>query len=164
MVKLYTDGGFRPKYKLGAHAYIILSAGELIDSDSQCVSVQPGKKVTSITMEMTAAINAFEALLSRNDIGEDKYVYLITDNQYVQLGLTEWYDRWKRNNWRGSNNKQVQNLRLWRKLHKLYVKAQRKYSAVIIQWTQGHGSDEFNNIVDTMCNKSMDEFIINIQK
>lgn len=164
MIKIYTDGGFRPKYRIGAYGYIILSGGQLINSHSQVVAMQPGTKVTSITMEMTAAIEAFEALLAMNDNGKGKYVYLITDSQHVQLGLTEWYDRWKVNNWRGANNKLVENLKLWRKLHKLYTRTKRKYSAVTVQWTQAHGTDEFNNHVDELCNKAMDEWIINIRK
>lgn len=164
MINIYTDGGFRPKYKIGAYAYIILSGGQIVNSECEAVILQPEMKVTNITMEMTAAIKGLETLLAKQEDGKGKHVYLITDSQYVQLGLTEWYTRWRTNGWRGANGKRVQNLEKWKKLYKLYMKVKKQYSSMTVQWTRGHSNDEFNNQVDRMCNVAMDEYVINMKK
>ena len=58
-------------------------------------------------MELTAAIEALEALKSPSD------VELYTDSNYLRGGITGWIKGWKRNGWRTSDKKPVKNVELW---------------------------------------------------
>ncbi len=67
-------------------------------------------ETTNNRMELMAAIRGLEALKSGSRAA------LYTDSQYVQKGITEWIDKWKRNGWRTAARKPVKNEDLWRRL------------------------------------------------
>lgn len=163
MIKVYTDGGYRPKYNLGAYAYMIIDNKDLLDSFDKAVSFDEIDKLTNNTMEMTAAIKGLSRILTKN-YDKDNDVYFITDSQYVQLGLTKWYQSWKSNSWKNSANKKVKNIKLWHQLHSLYVQCQNKFNTITIQWVEGHSGDTMNEIVDELCNIAMDAHILKVDK
>jgi ribonuclease HI len=65
---------------------------------------------TNNRMELMAAIKALESLPAKSNIK------LNTDSAYVRNGITEWIIRWKKNGWKNSNKKPVENKDLWQRL------------------------------------------------
>ena len=88
VVKIYTDGSCSPNPGAGGWGAVLLygtTQKELqgYEADS-----------TNNRMELTAPIAALESL------EESCSVTIYTDSAYVQEGITEWIDGWKRNGWK----------------------------------------------------------------
>lgn len=162
VIKIYTDGGYRRKSKLGAYAYVILINGVIVKEYKLAVPQNEGIKVTNNTMEMNAVLKALNWLVSNGYKAEDYVVYVWTDSQYVQLGLTEWIHNWKKNGWKNASRKPIENKDLWNKLDNLFNNLGKVYKSINIQWVEGHSGDEWNDKVDALCNEAMDEYVINV--
>lgn len=167
LIKIYTDGGYRAKSKLGAYSFIVIDDTGLVEEKAKCVPESPsGIKVTNNTMELTAVIQALKyinGLVSNGLSTKECYVYLWTDSQYVQLGLTQWINNWKSNGWRTASNKRVLNKNLWIELDNLYLNLSKKIKSFSFQWVEGHNGNEYNERADEMCNEVMDNYIINVK-
>lgn len=142
---IYTDGGCHPNPGLGACAFVILS-------DGQIIAQQAYKKMKSTNneMEMSAII---AALMWIREYSPDSRVYLNTDSQYVQLGITKWIKGWKKKQWKTSKGKDVKNKELWLKLNELVQKLD-----VHFQWVKGHSGDKWNDYVDQMCTDKINQY------
>ena len=166
VIKIYTDGGYRRKSKIGAYSYVTLIDDIIDKKESMAVPEINGLKVTNNTMELQAVIKSLSQLnwyMSNGYKTNNCIVYLWTDSQYVQLGLTEWIHNWKRNGWKNASNKPIHNKKLWIELNELFEKLNKFYKSINIQWVEGHSGDKWNDEVDKMCNNAMDNYIINIE-
>ena len=67
---------------------------------------------------------------------------LRTDSKYVIEGYTKWIINWKRNGWKTSAGKSVQNLDLWQKIDNLRIKG------LEMEFVKGHSGDKYNERVD----------------
>lgn len=153
VLNIYTDGGYRRQLGLGAHAYVIVdNSGKILQRHVKVHVEGNSVNVTNNTMEMMAVIKALNWTKSNGYNPEAHRIYVYTDSQYVQLGLTEWLPNWKRNNWRTSNRKPVKNKPLWMTLDKLWTF---EFPYLHLQWTQGHDGNKWNEEVDTMCTNAM---------
>ncbi len=92
---------------------------------------------TNNRMEMTAAIEALNALIEPCD------VILHTDSRYVIDGITKWVEGWKRKGWVNASKQPVRNADLW---HELIAAAGRH--KVDWQWVKGHDGHPENERVD----------------
>ena len=137
MIKIYTDGACSGNPGPGGWGYVILENGKLHTgkgSESQ---------TTNNRMELMAAIKALE------NARTDESLYLYTDSTYLQKGITEWIENWKKNNWITSSKKPVSNKDLWEKIDQLNLELDIKW-----KWVKAHQSD---NSEDTLYNNMADE-------
>ena len=137
MIKIYTDGACSGNPGPGGWGYVILENGKLHTgkgSESQ---------TTNNRMELIAAIKALESART------DESLYLYTDSTYLQKGITEWIENWKKNNWITSSKKPVSNKDLWEKIDQLNLELDIKW-----KWVKAHQSD---NSDDTLYNNMADE-------
>ncbi len=141
---IYTDGGCRGNPGLGAWAFYV---PKYTYAESEAVS-----DTTNNRMELIAAI---KSLLWIERVRPISMITVYTDSQYVQKGITEWLDKWLRNNWKASNRKPVLNKQLWEQLHMLNEQ-------MIIRWVwvKGHDNNEYNELCDTLVNESMSNISI----
>jgi ribonuclease HI len=141
-IHIYTDGGCSGNPGPGGWAYVILriEAGKPELIEEKCGG---SRDTTNNRMELSAALLALERALEL-DLGASR-VTLHTDSQYVQKGMTEWLENWKRKNWRTSAKEPVKNQDLWQRLD---VAA----SALPIQWkwVKGHAGDLYNERCDEL--------------
>lgn len=139
-IEIYTDGSCTPNPGVGTCAFIV--------TDSKQVLYQQGYKFpgqsTNNMMELSAVIKALEYVEKNH---KDQRVYIHMDSQYVQLGLAEWLEGWKRKNWRTASKKPVANADLWQELDAL----KSRLSKVQFQWVKGHNNNKFNTLVDQLC-------------
>ena len=99
---------------------------------------------TSNRMEMTAAIQALEALRRPST------VTLNTDSTYLRQGITSWIHRWKKNGWRTAGGQPVKNADLWRTLDSLITRHK-----VDWRWVKGHAGNPGNECADRLARKGL---------
>ena len=97
------------------------------------------QNTTNNRMELTAAIKTLEKLKTYKLKENFK---LRTDSKYVIEGYTKWITNWKRNGWKTSSGKSVQNLDLWQKIDQLRI------NGLIMEFVKGHSGDTQNDRVD----------------
>ena len=137
MIKIYTDGSCLGNPGFGGWAAIIFLNDKKIKIN--------GKKrnTTNNQMELMAPIKA----LKKIPVGEKVQIY--TDSRYVKMGITEWIESWKKNDWKTSGKKKVKNKDLWKELDRLSEKYQIKWL-----WVKGHSGDIVNEEVDQLAKEA----------
>ena len=114
--------------------------GLIIFNDNSEIEIGGSEEnTTNNRMELTAAIKTLEKL--KNFQLKENFK-LRTDSKYVIEGYTKWIINWKRNGWKTSAGKSVQNLDLWQKIDDLRIKG------LVMEFVKGHSGDEQNERVD----------------
>lgn len=137
-VLLFTDGACSGNPGPGGWAFILrhLATGK----ETRGSGGEP--LTTNNRMELSAVIKGLTRLKRRT------IVRVVTDSQYVCLGMTEWVTQWIRNNWRRgskSGSPPVKNVELWQKLVELCDK-----HAVEFEHVRGHAGHPENEECDEM--------------
>ena len=130
-LKIYTDGACSGNPGKGGWAAIILD-----DSNQYNISGSENN-TTNNRMELMAPIMALKKIKKKSEIT------IFTDSKYVKDGITDWIKKWKVNNWKNSNKKQVKNKDLWIKLDNACLKHK-----VTWKWVKAHSGNKYNNLVD----------------
>lgn len=97
---------------------------------------------TNNQMELTAAIRGLDALV------EDIPTIVLSDSEYVVLGMTGRLEKWRSNGWKSSNGP-VKNRAMWEQLDT--VSRPKKISWV---WVKGHNGHPLNEIADIAANNA----------
>ncbi len=114
--------------------------GLIIFNDNSKIEIGGSEEnTTNNRMELTAAIKTLEKL--KNFQLKENFK-LRTDSKYVIEGYTKWIINWKRNGWKTSAGKSVQNLDLWQKIDDLRIKG------LVMEFVKGHSGDKQNERVD----------------
>lgn len=131
---IYTDGAC--SYNPGPGGWgVVLIYGE---KQKQLSGFE--ENTTNNRMEIMAVIKALESLKQPCEVD------LYTDSAYVSNAfLQDWVSNWVKNNWRGSDKKQVKNKELWQKLLSLT-----EIHKVTFHKVKGHADNEFNNLCDKL--------------
>ncbi len=111
----------------------------IFDDKSQLEIGGSEQNTTNNRMELTAAIKTLEKLKTYKLKENFK---LRTDSKYVIEGYTKWIINWKRNGWKTSSGKSVQNLDLWQKIDQLRI------NGLVMEYVKGHSGDKQNDRVD----------------
>ena len=114
--------------------------GLIIFNDNSEIEIGGAEEnTTNNRMELTAAIKTLEKL--KNFQLKENFK-LRTDSKYVIEGYTKWIINWKKNGWKTSTGKSVQNLDLWQKIDNLRLKG------LEMEFVKGHSGDKQNERVD----------------
>jgi len=111
----------------------------IFDDNSELEIGGSEQNTTNNRMELTAAIKTLEKLKTYKLKENFK---LRTDSKYVIEGYTKWIINWKRNGWKTSAGKSVQNLDLWQKIDQLRI------NGLKMEYVKGHSGDKQNDRVD----------------
>jgi len=123
--------------------------GAVLESGEYRKEIKGGEPTTTNNrMELTAAIEALEALKGASDVD------LYTDSSYLHGGITSWIKGWKRNGWRTADKKPVKNVELWRRLED----AQAGHT-VRWHWIKGHVGHAENERADELAREGMAPFL-----
>jgi len=87
-------------------------------------------------------------------------INIYTDSEYSQKSLTVWIESWKKNNWKNSKKKPVENQDIIQKIDK-YL--QRYKGKINIQWVKAHtGDNDYFSIgnanADELANMGADKY------
>ncbi len=142
-VVIYTDGACRGNPGPGGWGAILRAQGK---HDGKYKKIMGSEaESTNNRMELTAAIMALKALKTHT------LVDLHTDSKYVQLGILEWMEGWKKRGWKTAAKKPVKNKDLWQELDK---EAERH--EVNWHWVKGHAGHADNELADELANEAVD--------
>lgn len=109
------------------------------------------RNTTNNRMELMGCIKALESITNKTIPTE---VY--TDSAYLHNCLTQkWYVNWRKNGWRNSQKKPVENKDLWVRVLDLID----EFKDIKFFKSKGHSGDELNDLVDRLANEAMDEII-----
>ncbi len=123
--------------------------GAILESGPHRKELKGGEAhTTNNRMELTAAIEALEALKGPSD------VELYTDSNYLRGGITGWMNGWKRNGWRTTDKKPVKNKELWQRLDQ----AEAMHN-VNWHWVKGHAGHDENERADELAREGMAPFL-----
>ena len=143
-IKIYTDGACVGNPGPGGWAAIILLENEKRE-------LFGGEKLTTNNrMELTAAIKSLEYCNSIE--GKQlslKEIKIYTDSLYLKDGITNWINKWEKNNWKTSDKKNVKNVDLWKKLKELVKSKQIEW-----HWVKGHSNDPMNDLADKLAKEA----------
>lgn len=131
-VTIYTDGACEPNPGPGGWAALLRYNGyEKILTGSD-------PNTTNNRMELTAALQAFEALKL------PCRVLFYTDSEYVRKGITEWMPGWRARGWRRKGGA-LANVDLWQALDRAIQPHQIDW-----RWVRGHSGNPDNERVDRL--------------
>lgn len=139
-VEIWTDGACKGNPGWGGW-------GALLRHGAHEKTLHGGEpETTNNRMEILAVIRALQALK------RPCHVIVHTDSQYVQKGMSEWLDGWKRRGWRTADKKPVKNADLWQQLDQLV-----EQHTVDWRWVRGHAGDPGNERADQLANQGVEE-------
>ena len=137
---VYTDGSCKVNPGPGAAAVVFTTPeGEIV---KEFVKAFP--QTTNNRMELLAVIGALKAV-------EQAHLVIFTDSQYVYNGITSWIHGWKRNGWKTSTKKPVENQDLWVELDALNSTYPGK---VEWRWVRGHNGSPGNEHADVLAQQA----------
>lgn len=132
----YTDGACKGNPGAGGWgAHLIFSDGstqDLYGGDTEA---------TNNRMELMGAIQAL------THSSHEEKLEIWTDSSYVQKGITEWIEGWKKKGWKTASKKPVANQDLWQQLDKLCQQRD-----VDWHWVKGHAGHAGNEKADELAN------------
>ena len=137
-IKIYTDGACSGNPGKGGW-------GAFIQDDGNEKSISGNElNTTNNRMELTEVIKALEIY------DKSENIEIFTDSKYVMQGITEWIKKWKINQWKTSQKKEVKNKDLWILLDHVSQKHEIKWN-----WVKGHAGDYGNEKADTLATKAI---------
>lgn len=139
-VEMFTDGACRGNPGPGGWG-VLLRYGETVKALSGAQ-----KQTTNNRMELMAAIMGLRALQ------RSCYVKIVTDSNYVKMGITEWLPKWRKKGWKTADNKPVKNQDLWETLSELSEKHQIEW-----EWVKGHSGHNENEIADQLAREAIEK-------
>ena len=123
--------------------------GAILESGAHRKELRGGEALTTNNrMELTAAIEALEALKVPSD------VELYTDSNYLRDGITKWIRKWKTNGWRTADKKPVRNAELWQRLEEACARHDVRW-----HWVRGHAGHDENERADELAREGMAPFL-----
>ena len=147
ILKIYTDGGCSGNPGPGGWAYVIVlktfQGDKIIREDKGSE-----ENTNNNRMELRAVISALKSLETMD--GMPRHSLVCTDSQYVQKGITEWIQKWKKNAWRTSDKKPVKNQDLWMELDALCDELSLGW-----EWIKGHAGNTYNELCDRMTQEAI---------
>jgi len=135
-ITIYTDGACKGNPGIGGWGAVIKFSNNF---EKRIYGYS--NETTNNRMELTAAI------MSLNILDEKSKVILYTDSKYLMDGINQWILKWKKNSWKTSNNKEVKNMDLWKKIDEL-----NSYHSVEWNWVKGHSGNYGNDQADELAN------------
>lgn len=145
-VTLYTDGSARgnPDGPGGYGAILQLTDGAGVLHEREYSAGY--KKTTNNRMELMGVIAGLEALTKSCE------VEVISDSKYVTDAFNQhWIDSWLKKGWKGSGNKPVKNIDLWKRLLQAMKPHQVRFT-----WVKGHDGHPENERCDVLATTAAD--------
>ena len=134
MIKIYTDGSYKPSVNCGGYAAVIT-----IDNSIIKVLYEGFKNTTNNRMEMMGVLESLKYFKIPNDIE------IYSDSSYIVNSINfKHLDEWIH-----KDDKSKKNMDLWKQIYPLL-----KFHKVKFFWVKGHNNNEFNELADLYANNS----------
>lgn len=150
---IFADGACRGNPGPGAWAAIIQ------DTNSEVILKSSGVDVptTNNKMELEGVIRGLKGLVEKwieDGVSDhESPVFVYSDSKYVIEGILKWVPGWKARGWKKADNKEPENLLLWKELDQLKA----NFNRIDFLWVKGHAGHPQNEMCDKMANLALDE-------
>ena len=104
-----------------------------------------GSKITNNIAELYAISRVFDLISDKNQSNVIYHVY--TDSKYSINSITAWCKKWKTNDWKDSNGKEIKNLQLIKELSERYEQIK---NICDIRYVKGHSISRGNTRADAL--------------
>ena len=104
----------------------------------------PGPRQTNQRAELTAILRALDTT------PRDRDVTIVTDSQYSINCVTAWSANWRRNGWKTSSGKLVENKDLVESILAKIEERNGLLSLTQFEWIKGHAKDPGNEAADRL--------------
>ncbi|HEX9723956.1 MAG TPA: ribonuclease HI [Vicinamibacteria bacterium] len=138
-VRIFTDGACSGNPGPGGWAAIIEENGDRREISGA------ERRTTNNRMELLAIIRALGSLT------EPSRVHVVTDSQYVALGMTRWIHNWQRKGWKTAGGDPVKNRDLWQEL----LDRSRGHD-LTWEWIRGHDGHPENERADALARAAIE--------
>lgn len=146
---LFSDGACRGNPGPGAWGILVQNARGDIVLKSSGVELQ----TTNNRMELSGVLQGLNEILALEDIDRHRPVFVYSDSKYVIDGMKSWVKNWKERGWKKADNKEPENVDLWKGLDEVAS----KFTSLHFIWVKGHAGHPQNEYCDKMCNQALDE-------
>ncbi len=150
---VFADGACRGNPGPGAWATMIQDHNAEIILKSSGVDVP----TTNNKMELEGVIRGLKGLIEKwveEGISDrESPVFIYSDSKYVVEGIEKWVPGWKGRGWKKADNKEPENLLLWKELDQL----RQNFNTISFLWVKGHAGHPQNELCDRMANLALDE-------
>lgn len=163
---LYSDGGVvnnggkdKNKDIYGSYCFVLCNK----NYDEVKVMCKVEKDVTNNIMELKGAmagIKYIANIMKKKHSDELLDLVIISDSQYLIKGCSEWMPNWKKNKWKNSSRKIIENVDLWKEMDELLHNEQISFT---FEWVRGHKGksvrkeDDVNSYYNEMCDTILTE-------
>ncbi|MEO0316956.1 MAG: ribonuclease [Pseudomonadota bacterium] len=138
-IDIYTDGACKGNPGVGGWG------AWLVAGEHQKELCGGELNTTNNRMELRAVIEALNALKRPSD------VVVHTDSKYVQQGISEWIEGWKKRGWRKADKSPVLNVDLWQALDEARLR-----HTIEWRWVKGHAGHAGNERADELANRGVE--------
>jgi len=128
-IEIYTDGSLKKTPHGNTCGYGIYFPNRELKNVAHPFILKP---ITNNRAELHAIHQAILRVIKHYHFD---LINIYTDSEYSQKSLTKWIVGWKKNNWKNSKNKPVENQDIIKKIDKYLQKYQGKIN---IQWVRAH--------------------------
>lgn len=150
---IFADGACRGNPGPGAWATMIQDAKSEVILKSSGVDVP----TTNNKMELEGVIRGLKGLVEKwieeGVSDHESPVFVYSDSKYVVEGIEKWVPGWKGRGWKKADNKEPENLLLWKELDQLKA----SFNHINFLWVKGHAGHPQNEMCDRMANLALDE-------
>lgn len=150
---IFADGACRGNPGPGAWGTMIQ------DTKGEVILKSSGVEVptTNNKMELEGVIRGLKGLIEKwidEGIADpESPVFVYSDSKYVIEGIEKWVIGWKARGWKKADNKEPENLLLWKELDQL----KSRFNHIKFLWVKGHAGHPQNEMCDRMANLALDE-------
>lgn len=126
---------------------IVFPPPVLYDADVLCSNISetlPGTRQTNQRAELTAIQRALESVPRNRDVA------IITDSRYAIDCVTTWYINWRKNGWKTSAGKAVENKDLVENVLSKIEERNRLKVQTLFEWIKGHANNPGNVAADKL--------------
>lgn len=131
---IFTDGGASPNPGPGGWGYVWVDNGEVVRQEHGHEA-----ETTNNRMELTAIINALEALSS------DQQITIYSDSNLCVQTFNTWAHNWARNDWKKKGG-EIKNLDLVKEAYQLF----KERPKVKLEWIKAHNGWLWNEYADSL--------------
>ena len=114
------------------------------NSHSNLSAPRPGPRQTNQRAELTAILRALEIVPKNRDVS------IITDSKYAIECLTNWFVKWRQNNWKNAAGKPVENRDLVEKVLERIEEREKLGIQTAFEWIKGHANHPGNVEADRL--------------
>ena len=155
-LNIYTDGSMFSGPRTGGIGIVFVIINDAGDAQVIKQFDRPGyHQATNQEMELEACIVALEEALGDHELAQYSRIEIFTDSQYVVQGHKSAKFIWPKTQWTSrETGRPILHVQQWKRLLRLFKRAEQARRRVNIQWVKGHRQNPYNKAADKAAKRS----------